>query len=138
MGDYPVGRVVLPEGAYVGREFDPEKTGVPVAFVGAGGAFEVLPGIWAGYGEEGDGLAFMVNGVGFWLPLEKEGPLVRVEGGGENSPFTVLPADAIIEVTPGGPGWKELAAGQYARFEPGRGLELAVGPDGKVTVREGS
>lgn len=138
LGDYPVGRVVLPEGAYVGREFDPEETGVPVAFVGAGGAFEVLPGIWAGYGEEGDGLAFMVNGVGFWLPLEKEGPLVRVEGGGENSPFTVLPADAIIEVTPGGPGWKELAAGQYARFEPGRGLELVVGPDGKVTVREGS
>lgn len=138
MGDYPVGRVVLPEGAYVGREFDPGDTGVPVAFVEEGGAFEVLPGIWADYGEEGDGLAFTVNGVGIWLPLAKEGALARVEGGGENSPFTVLPADAIIEVTPGGPGWLELAAGQYARFEPGKGLGLAVAPDGRVTVQEGS
>lgn len=133
---FPVGRAVLPGGAYVGREFDPENTGVPVAFVGAGGSFEILPGIWAVYGGDRESLALTVYGVEVSVGLSKDGPAVLVGQGVENSPFTVLPADAIIDVTPGGTVWDCLRAGRYVL--PGdSGVRLLIGARGDVTVWEG-
>jgi len=139
---FPTGRIILPEGTYIGRDLSPDATGAPVSFLSPTGHFEALPGVTVTCYEDG-GLRFVVNGAAFSVEFVKGGPILRVKRGNrqssfENSSFTVLLADDIIDVVPGSPLAQDLLAGQYVRPQSADGLRLAIGPDGDVTVQEGS
>lgn len=139
---FPIGQLVLPEGTYIGRDLSPEATGAAVSFLPPGGRFEALPGVTVSYDEDGS-LRFLVNSVAFSVEFAKDGPILRAEGTNrqksfENSSFTVLLADDIIDVAPGSPSARDLLAGRYVRPQSADGLRLAIAPDGSVTVQEGS
>lgn len=139
---FPTAQVLLPPGAYIGRDLSPEATGASVSFLPPGGRFQALPGIEAAYQEDGS-LRFTIHGAAFSLEPTASGPILRVKQGSlsesfENSSFTVLLADDIIDVSADRPLAQELLAGRYAGPPPSGGLRLAVSPAGHVTVQEGS
>lgn len=135
---FPVERLVLPEGAYVGRGLAPSLSETYMDFAPPGGQFHAFADMDIGYGGDGSTLHFRANGTGFTVELAESGPFLRVNpAGSENSSFTVLLADDIIDVTPGGELWQALSSGRYILPDSADGLRLVVGRGGGVAIQEG-
>ena len=141
---YPARRLLLPSGAYVGKDLSREKTGLWPEVLTPGSGFEALPGVEAVLSPDGSLLSFQANGVSVAVELGEAGPgecgllITGREDSRINSPFTVLQTDAIIGENQtrdfrgsAGPGWYLLPAGQD-------GVCLDLTPGGALHIREGS
>lgn len=135
LGAYPVGQVVLPQGAYPGGDLSPGRTGTGLGVAVPGQGFQALPGVEAVLSPTGARLAFTVNGAAFAVEWGPSGPgscqcLITTEKASTiNSPFTVLLADGIIEGKYVGGFWQGVPAGAYcAPSEGGLRLEVRPGP----------
>ncbi len=118
-------RLVLPQGAYVGRDL--AQGGVSVEAAALGSSFQVLPGIDALLSPKGDSLAFSLYGVPFVLRQGPDGPEDwTLMASGANSVFTVLPPGAIIEPS--------LPRGIYLLPDGQQGLRIQVSPAGDISI----
>lgn len=139
---YPVGQVLLPQGAYVGEDLSPARTGVGAGVAVPGEGVPLLPGVEAEIALTGNRMSFTVNGVPFMVEWAPSGPgacsyLVTTEkASAVNSPFTVLLADGIMEEKLSGAFWQGAPGGAY--YVPGEGgLRLEVWPNGWVDTQPG-
>lgn len=90
----PAGCLLLPDGAYVGKDL--EKTGIPITYLPDGTAWEALPGVEAEFSRDTGQVRFTANGVR--VILETGGTAVGgcdllVTGEAETevvSPYTLL------------------------------------------------
>lgn len=137
---YSPQRLLLPQGAYVGKDLSREKTGLAPEFLETGGSFEALPGI--GVSLELSQLSFRANGIPVAVSLDGSAPgtsgilIAGQKAARANSTFTVLRTDAIIEETS---FWEDAAPGAYLCLEEtDGGVYLDVDRDGKLTVRRES
>ncbi len=125
----PVGRLILPEGAYVWKAM--EKMGVPVEFAPLGQSWELLPGVEIQLEQEGEGLSILAGGREISLKLEKQSGL-----------YLSLPGEAAsaremgilfrAEETPTWELFQGESPGSYIVLREMESLVLRIGPDGHV------
>lgn len=101
LAELPTRRVLLPAGAYQGKDL--ERSGVPTQSLEPGTVFSPIEGVEVLFGEDGSTLTFTDGGVRTVVELgeAQEGDcqvlITRQEHSRVNSSFTVLQSDAIIE-----------------------------------------
>lgn len=133
----PVERVLLPQGAYAGKDL--EDQGVPVERASPGESFQLLPGLEAVYSQDGARLSFTAGGVDVIVELAPSGPgecqvLVTQQTDTQiNSSFTVLQADGIMGETGGEEA--ELRSGRYVQPPEQSSLCLDFSGDGQIQIR---
>ena len=133
----PVERVLLPQGAYAGKDL--EDQGVPVERARPGESFQLLPGLEAVYSQDGARLSFTAGGVDVIVELAPSGPgecqvLVTQQTDTQiNSSFTVLQADGIMGETGGEEA--ELRSGRYVSPPEQSSLCLDFSGDGQIQIR---
>ena len=133
----PVERVLLPQGAYAGKDL--EDQGVPVERASPGESFQLLPGLEAAYSQDGARLSFTAGGVDVIVELAPSGPgecqvLVTQQTDTQiNSSFTVLQADGIMGETGGEEA--ELRSGRYV--QPPEQSSLCLDFSGTARSRSG-
>ena len=137
MENLPVERILLPQGAYAGKDL--EDQGVPVERASPGESFQLLPGLEAAYSQDGARLSFTAGGVDVIVELAPSGPgecqvLVTQQRDTQiNSSFTVLQADGIMGETGGEEA--ELRSGRYVSPPEQSSLCLDFSGDGQIQIR---
>ena len=135
---FPVDRVVLPEGAFVGRDLPLDKAGASLQTLEEGERLELLGAMEVAAGEDFARLTTEVYGVTAIVEAAGSGPgacQLLFTGQGDTqiqSALCILLDRAIIEEE--GPGWGDLPAGNYL-LPAGNGVAFEILPDGTVRAR---
>lgn len=134
LAQYPVERLVLPSGAYLGRDLELELGETSVARLQGGESLSLLPGVEGTLLPRWEGLALTVHGVATvveWQPARAQSCQLLLTNQGEtrvNAPLSLWQSDGIIGENGPAP------AGVTAPVEEGC-LVAAVSPAGTVSVR---
>lgn len=137
LGELPARRVLLPAGAYQGKDLG--RTGADIQFVEAGAVFSPIEGVEVLYAADGSALTFTDSGVTVMVELEEAAGgscqvlITRQEQSRVNSSFTVLQSDAIIEemLAEG----EVLSPGTYAQPPEQGSLCLDLTGRGQIQIR---
>lgn len=139
---FDVERLVLPEGAYLGRDLALAAGDCKRSYLRDGESFQLLEGVTAVSSHDMGRLTLCVNGVSVAVETTGTGPgrcelLFTTQTDSEiNSAFTVLQNDAILDMDGGGliQTLDGLPPGRYLLPE-GEGLRFQLLPDGTIRFR---
>lgn len=141
--EYGAGSLVLPEGAYVGRDLELAAKETPVTFLSAGESFSVMEGMTAQILPKWKGLRLTVNGVDTlveWAGTIGQNCQVLFTNQQQtqvNSSLSVWQTDAIIGEN--GQGWTFSQNGESVVLPVEDGcLAVEIAPTGKITARRES
>lgn len=141
--EYGAGALVLPEGAYLGRDLELALGDTLVGYLSGGQAFDVLPGVTARVLPRWEGLRLTVHGVEVLVEWERAQAqscgvlLTNQEESRVNSSLSVWQTDAIIGEN--GQGWAFSQPGEATVLAVEDGcLAVEITPAGAVTARRES
>ena len=141
--EYGAGALVLPEGAYLGRDLELALGDTLVGYLSGGQAFDVLPGVTAQVLPRWEGLRLTVHGVEVLVEWERAQAqscgvlLTNQEESRVNSSLSVWQTDAIIGEN--GQGWAFSQPGEATVLAVEDGcLAVEITPAGAVTARRES
>ena len=141
--EYGAGALVLPEGAYLGRDLELALGDTLVGYLSGGQAFDVLPGVTARILPRWEGLRLTVHGVEVLVEWERAQAqscgvlLTNQEESRVNSSLSVWQTDAIIGEN--GQGWAFSQPGEATVLAVEDGcLAVEITPAGAVTARRES
>lgn len=138
--EYGAKQLVLPEGAYVGRDLELALGDALPVFLEGGGSLSLWEGVSAQVLPQWEGLLLSVHGVEVlveWGPAQSQGcgllftnqPQTRV-----NAPLSVWQTDGIIGENGQGLAFSPKGEGAVLPVEEGC-VEVSVSPQGTVSVR---
>lgn len=134
---FPAGEVLLPQGAYVGKDL--EKAGAPIRFVASGQGWEALPALAAHFSADTGQVSFSANGLRMTVETSAGGACgLRIAGQGASQPAVGLTVLFASPQEPLDPLLQSALSGRCLPIDSQTLLYLHILPDGSVSLERGS